>query len=53
MSDGNKEVLRIPQRSSINADQPSYGLVSYPDHWLDKSYPSAKMHLLHSPAAAD
>ena len=33
-SDGNKEVLRIPQSSSIIGVLPSYCLVSYPGHLL-------------------
>ena len=31
-SDGDEEVLRIPQRSSITGASPSYGLMSYPRH---------------------
>ena len=33
-SDGNKEILRIPQSSSITEASPSDSLVSYPRHSL-------------------
>ena len=34
MSDGNEEVLHIPQTSSITRTSPSDCLVSYPGHFL-------------------
>ena len=40
-SDGNEEVIRIPQSSSITEALPSYCLVLYPGHSLGESYPSA------------
>ena len=41
-SDGNKEVLHIPQSSSITGTLPSDCLVSYSRHSLGQSYPSAE-----------
>ena len=42
-SDGNKEVLCIPQSSSITGTSPSDCLVSYPGHLLGGwSYPYAE-----------
>ena len=44
-SDGNEEVLHIPQSSSITGFSLSDCLVSYPRHLLGESYSSAKMQL--------
>ena len=38
-SDGNKEVLRVSQSSSITGTSPSDCLVSYPEHSLGVSFP--------------
>ena len=43
-NDENKEVLHIPQSSSITGASPSDCLVSYPGHSLEESYPSAEIH---------
>ena len=48
MYEGNKEVLHIPQSSSITGVSLSDCLVSYPGH-----YPSAEMQLVYSTAPAD
>ena len=52
-SDGDKEILRIPQNSSITIAAPSNRSVSYPRHSLRQSYPSAEMQLVYSTAPAD
>ena len=52
-SDGNEEILRIPQSSSIIGTSPSYCLVSYPGHSLAESYPSADKQSVYSTAPAD
>ncbi len=49
-SDGNKEVLCIPQSSSITEASSSDCLVSYTGHSLGKSYPSAEMQSVYSAA---
>ena len=49
-SDGNEEVLRIPQSSSIIGTSPSDSLVSYPGHLLEGSYPSAGLKSVYSTA---
>ena len=52
-SDGNEEVLCIPQSSSITVASPSYCLVSYPGHSLGESYSSAVTQSVYSIAPAD
>ena len=52
-SDGNKEVLSIPQSSSITGTSPSDCLVSYPGHSLGGSYSSAEKQSVYSTAPAD
>ena len=53
-SNGNEEVLRIPQSSSIAENSPSDCLESYLRHSLGGgSYPSAKKQSVHSTAPAD
>ena len=47
-SNGNEEVFRIPQSSSITGTSPSDCLVSYPAHSLGKFYPSAEKQLVYS-----
>ena len=47
-SDGNEEILRIPQSSSITGISPSDYLVSYPGHSLGESYPPAEMQSVYS-----
>ena len=47
-SNGNEGVLRIPQSSSIIEASPSDHLVSYPEHSLVGSYPSAKVQSVYS-----
>ena len=49
-SDGNKGVLHISQSSSITQISPSDFLVSYPEHSLVGSYPSAEVQLVYSTA---
>ena len=46
----NKEVLRIPQSSSINVTSSSDCLVSYLGHSLRESYPSAETQSVYSTA---
>ena len=53
VSDDNKGVLHIPQSSSITEASPSDCLVSYPEHWLRESYPSAEMESVYSTAPTD
>ena len=50
-SDGNEGVLYIP-KSSKRAS-PSDSSMSYPEHLLGESYPSAEMQLVYSTAPAD
>ena len=52
-SDGNKRVLRIPQSSGITGASTSNCLVSYLEHSLGESYPSAEMHSEYFTASAD
>ena len=52
-SDGNEEVLRIPQSTSITGASPSDPLVSYPGHSLLGSYPSAEIQLVYFTASDD
>ena len=52
-SDGNKEVLRIPQSSIITGASLSDCLVSYQGHSLQESYPSAEVQSVYSTALAD
>ena len=52
-SDDNKEVLSIPQSSSITGASPSDRLVSYPEHSLGRSYPSAEVQSVYSNASDD
>ena len=52
-SDGNKEVLCIPQSSSITRKSPSDCLVSYPRHLLGESYPSAEKQSVYSTASTN
>ena len=54
-SDGNEEILRIPQSSSIAGTSPSDYLVTYPGHSLGGggSYPSAEVQSVYSTAPAD
>ena len=47
-SNGNKEVLRVPQSSSITGTLPSDCLVSYAGHSWGKSYLSAEKQLVYS-----
>ena len=52
-SDGNEEILHIPQSSSITETSSSDCLVSYPGHSLGESYPSAEKQLVYFTAPAD
>ena len=52
-SDGNEEVLRILQSSSISEASRSDGLVSYLGHFLEESYPSIERQSVYSAASAD
>ena len=52
-SDGNKEVLCIPQSFSITKPSPSYCLVSYPGQSLEGSYPSTEMQSVYSTTPGD
>ena len=54
-SNGNEEVLRIPQSSSITGTSPSDCLVSYQDtHWAGAgSYSYAEVLSVYSTAPAD
>ena len=52
-SDGNEEVLRIPQNSSITGISPSDCLVSYPGYLWGGSYPSAEVQSAYSTVPAD
>ena len=51
--EGNEEVLRIPQSSSITGATPSDCLVSYPGDTLGGFYISAEMQSVYSTAPAD
>ena len=53
-SDGNEEVLHIPQNSSITGASPPGCLVSYQGHLSGvEFYPSAEMQLIYSTASVD
>ena len=52
-SNGNKEVLCIPQNSSITGASLLDYLLSYSGHTLEESYPSAGMQLMYSAAPTD
>ena len=52
-SNGNEEVLYIPQSSSITLTSPSDCLVSYPGHSWGESYPSAEKQSVYSIAPAE
>ena len=52
-SNGNEEVLHIPQSSSITGVSPSDCFVSYLGHSLGVSYLSAEMQSVYSIAPAD
>ena len=52
-SDGNEWVLHIPHISSFTETSSSDSLVSYLEHLLGKSYPSAEMQLVYCAALAD
>ena len=52
-SDGNEEVLCIPQSSSITGASPSDFLVSYPGHSLAGSYYSAEIQSVYSTVLID
>ena len=54
-SNGNEEVLHIPQSLIITGTSLSNCLMSYPGHSLERgvSYPSAEVQLMHSTAPAD
>ena len=52
-SNGNEEVLHIPQSSSITGASLLDCLVSYPGHLLWGSYPSAEMQSVYSTATTD
>ena len=52
-SDGNEEVLRIPESSRFTETSPSDCSVSYPGHLLRESYHSAEMQLVYSNAPID
>ena len=51
-SDGYEAVLCIPQSSTITGTSPSDCLVSYPEHLLKETYPSAKKQSVYSTAPA-
>ena len=52
-SDGNEEVLYIPQSSSITGASPPDCLVSYPGHSLGESYSFAEMQSVYSADPVD
>ena len=52
-SDGNEWALRTPQSSSITGASPSDCFVSYPEHSLGGSNPSAEMQSVYNAASAD
>ena len=47
-SDGNEEVLHIPQSSSFTGASLSHCLISYPGYSLGDSYPFAEMQSMYS-----
>ena len=51
-SDGNEEVLRIPQSSNITGTSHSACLSSYLGHSLGEFYPSADKQFVYSTASA-
>ena len=53
VSNGNEEVLCIPQSPSISGTTPSDCLVSYLGHSLKGSDPSAEVQSMYSTAPAD
>ena len=52
-SDGKKEVLHIPQSTSISGTSPTDCLVSCTGYSLGGSYPSAEVQSVYSTAPAD
>ena len=53
-SNGNEEVIRIPQSPSITGTSPSDSFVSYPGHSMrGGSYPSEEVQSVYSTALAD
>ena len=52
-SDGNEEVLCIPQSFCMTGTSPSDRFVTYPGYSLGGSYPSAEMQSVYSTAPAD
>ena len=52
-SDGNEGKLYTPQRYIITGTSLSDSLVSYPEHSLEASYPSAEKQSIYSAAPAD
>ena len=52
-SDGNEEVLRIPQISNITEALPSDYLVSYPGYSFGKAYPTAEKQSVYSATPPD
>ena len=52
-SDGNEEVLHIPQSPSITEGSPSDSFLSYLGHFWGESYPSTKMQSVYSAAPAN
>ena len=52
-SNGNKELLRIPQSSSITEASPSDSLMSYPRHSFGEFYTSAEMESVYCIVSAD
>ena len=52
-NDGNDEVLRITQSSSITEASPSDCLMSHSGYSLEESYPSAEMQSIYSAAPFD
>ena len=52
-SDGNEEVLCIPQSTSITGASPSDCLESYPGDLSEESYPSTEMQLVYSATPAE
>ena len=52
-SNGNEEILCIPQSSCISGISPSNCFVLYPGHSLGESYPSAEMQSVYSTAPTD
>ena len=52
-SNGNEQVLHIPQSSSISGASPSDFLMKYPEHLLGESYSSAAIQSVYSTAPTD